>query len=98
MIQFRSYPIYVNFSSLKLNALRLEDDFQRQGDFHMMNFMRQMADGVLEIDPSNPPTRESIDYEKSVFAELRAIWHTSIGQLLMASLKQEVQDLDRPDR
>ena len=89
MIRFRSYPLYVNFSSLKLNALRLEDDFQRQGDFHMMNFMRQMADGVLEIDPSNPPTRESIDYEKSVFAELRAIWHTSIGQLLMASLNKK---------
>jgi len=88
MIQFRSYPIYVNFSSLKEYALRQEDDFQRQGDFHMMNFMRQMADGVLEVDPSNPPTPQSIDYEKSVFNQLRAIWHTSIGQLVMGSLNK----------
>ena len=79
----------VNFSSLKHNALRLEDDFQRQGDFHMMNFMRQMEDGILEVDRSDPPMPESIDYEKSVVEQLPALWHTSIDQLVMGSLNKQ---------
>jgi len=57
-----------------------------------------MGDGILEIDPSNPSTPDSIDYEKSVVDQLRALWHTSIGQLLMGSLNKAGEDLDRPDR
>ena len=57
--------------------------------FNMMIFMRQMGDGILEIDRSDPPIPESINYEKSVVEQLRALWHTSIDQLVMGSLNKQ---------
>ena len=86
MIHFEPYPIYVNHSHWRQHALRMADEFQRKGDFHMMEFMDKMAMGIMPITPDNPQPQESKDYEAEVVKWLKIIGGTALGRLLFDSL------------
>lgn len=93
MIQFKTYPIFVNYSDPDAR----EDEIQQSNDLYKQGLWPKAVEldatqrKILEVQPNLQPTGDAAVYEKKVIGILGTIASTRIGKLLFESLRRDVK-------
>lgn len=88
MIQFKDYPVFVNYSNPREQE-RLELEFISQGDDDMALWLIKTGRRIMEARPGGI-TQQSIRWEQFISDQLDTVYGTVVGKCLFDGLDAQV--------